>query len=118
MEFIVLACGLLTAFFPDDLDDSLDAWNPTHRLSPELGHWPTDFSADVQPVACHSHNDYWRKEPLFSALEAGCTGVEADVWLFDEELFVGHSTQSLSSQRTLRTLYIDPLLSILHAQNP
>jgi hypothetical protein len=92
-------------------------WKPTGRFSPELGRWPTDFSADIQPVACHSHNDYWRKEPLFSALRAGCTGVEADVWLFDQDLFVGHSTQSLSPARTLRSLYINPLLEILNSQN-
>jgi hypothetical protein len=34
------------------------------------------------PVGCHSHNDYWRRVPLYSALQAGCIGVEADVWLF------------------------------------
>ena len=100
------------------MDDSLDALTPTGRLSPELGRWPTDVTADIRPVACHSHNDYWRKEPLFSALDAGCTGVEADVWLFDEDLFVGHSTQSLTPKRTLRSLYIDPLLKILNSQNP
>ena len=109
---------MLTAFFPEELDDSIESIKPTGRFSPELGRWPTDFSADVQPVACHSHNDYWRKEPLFSALNAGCTGVEADVWLFDGDLFVGHSTQSLSPARTLRSLYIDPLLKILSEQNP
>jgi hypothetical protein len=69
-------------------------------------------------VACHSHNDYWRKEPLFSALRAGCTGVEADVWLYDEELYVGHSTASLTPERTLRNLYIQPLLKVLDQQNP
>jgi hypothetical protein len=44
--------------------------------------------------------------------------VEADVWLFDEELYVGHTTSSLTQQRTLRNLYIDPLLRIIEKQNP
>jgi hypothetical protein len=110
-----LACGLLTAFSLDDGDDEFGAWKPAARHS---GQWPTDFSADIHPVACHSHNDYWRKEPLFSALRAGCTGVEADVWLYDEDLYVGHSTASLTPQRTLRSLYIDPLMKILDQQNP
>ena len=113
-----MACGLLAAFFPDDLDDEFDGWKPTGRLSRELGHWPTDFSADIQPVSCHSHNDYWRQEPLFSALKAGCTGVEADVWLYDQDLYVGHSTASLTPERTLRSLYINPLIKILEQQNP
>jgi hypothetical protein len=44
--------------------------------------------------------------------------VEADVWLFDQELYVGHTTSSLTLNRTLRNLYIKPLLNILDKQNP
>ena len=114
-----MACGLFLSFFPDDRDDEFDGWKGTGRRSRKgLGHWPTDFSADIHPVACHSHNDYWRKEPLFSALDAGCTGVEADVWLFDQELYVGHSTASLTPERTFRNMYINPLVKILESQNP
>jgi len=118
VEFIALACGVLFSFLPNEAADELDGWRPASDVSPELSHWPTDFSADIHPVACHSHNDYWRKEPLFSALKAGCSGVEADVWLYGEELYVGHTSASLSSQRTLRSLYIDPLVKILDKQNP
>jgi rRNA biogenesis protein RRP5 len=41
--------------------------------------------------------------------------VEADVWLFEgnEELLVGHSSTSLSEKRTLRSLYVDPLVELL-----
>ena len=58
--------------------------------------------------------------PLFSAIEAGCVGVEADIWLFDDdnELYVGHSKGSLTKNRTLRSLYIDPLVEVLEGQNP
>jgi len=58
--------------------------------------------------------------PLYSALEAGCIGVEADIWKFDndEELYVGHDTASLTQNRTLKNLYIDPLVKILEGQNP
>jgi hypothetical protein len=119
LEFIAIACGLFLSFFPDEADDEFEGWRGSGRMSSDnLGHWPTDFSADVHPVACHSHNDYWRKEPLFSALDAGCTGVEADVWLFDQELYVGHSPSSLTPERTLRSLYINPLVKILDSQNP
>lgn len=45
-------------------------------------------------------------------------GVEADVWLFDDELYVGHTTSSLTPSRTLRSMYVDPLVSILERQNP
>lgn len=83
-----------------------------------LVHYPTDFSRDILPIPCHSHNDYWRDVPLFNAIRAGCIGVEADIWLFAEELYVGHSIASLTPNRTLNSLYINPLLSILDRQNP
>lgn len=56
--------------------------------------------------------------PLYSALQAGCIGVEADVWLFDDELYVGHTTSSLTERLTLQSMYIDPLVTILERQNP
>lgn len=72
----------------------------------------------MQPVHCHSHNDYWRKVPLFSALYAGCISVEADVWKDKDELLVGHNTASLTKNRTFQSLYIKPLVEILERQNP
>ena len=45
-------------------------------------------------------------------------GVEADIWLFNEQLYVGHSVASLTPNRTINSLYIDPLLDILAKQNP
>jgi hypothetical protein len=44
--------------------------------------------------------------------------VEADVWLFDQELYVGHDTYALTPNRTLNSLYINPLLDLLDKQNP
>lgn len=83
-----------------------------------FSHWPTNYTGGVEPVRCHSHNDYWRDVPLFSALQAGCIGVEADVWLFGDEFYVGHTPSSLASHLTLKTLYIQPLLDILDSRNP
>ncbi|KAK4546392.1 hypothetical protein LTR36_002069 [Oleoguttula mirabilis] len=69
-------------------------------------------------VPCHSHNDYWRRVPLFDALHWGCIGVEADVWHFDDELYVGHNLASLTANRTFGSLYIDPLVKLLDSMNP
>jgi hypothetical protein len=77
----------------------------------------TGLTRDVTPIPCHSHNDYWRRIPLYEALKWGCTGVEADVWLFDNELFVGHSTNALTRERTFTAMYVDPLMRILEQQN-
>ncbi|KAJ5624749.1 hypothetical protein N7510_001058 [Penicillium lagena] len=77
-------------------------------------HWSTH---GVIPVPCHSHNDYWRRVPLQSALAAGCISVETDVWLSDDELLVGHTQYTLSSEQTLRKLYLEPLRRMLYKHN-
>jgi hypothetical protein len=92
-------------FFPN--------WGLPGEPGEGLSSYPTDFTRDVEPIPCHSHNDYWRRVPLYEAVHYGCIGVEADVWLFDEELYVGHITASLTKNRTLRTLYVDPLVRML-----
>ena len=93
----------------------LPNWGKPGHLGDGLSKYPTDATQDVLPVPCHSHNDYWRRVPLFQAIHAGCTSVEADVWLFDdeEELFVGHNTASLTPNRTFTKLYVDPLVELL-----
>jgi hypothetical protein len=101
-----------------DPDDPFGNWGKPGTGTEQLAWYPTDFLRDVIPVPCHSHNDYWRKVPLFSALYAGCTGVEADVWLRDGDLLVGHDTASLQVNRTFQTLYVNPLVEILTRQNP
>ena len=50
---------------------------------------------------------------MFDAIHCGCTSVEADVWLFDGELYVGHTPSALSEDRTLESLYIRPLVELL-----
>ena len=62
------------------------------------------------PLAqAHAHNDYEHERPLFDALDHGFTSVEADVWLVDGELLVGHDQTDLRPGRTLESLYLDPL---------
>ena len=39
------------------------------------------------------------------------------MWLFDDDLFIGHSIKSLNSVSTLRSMYLDPLHRILEAAN-
>ncbi|KAK0465087.1 uncharacterized protein EV420DRAFT_1475316 [Desarmillaria tabescens] len=80
--------------------------------------YPTQFTQGIIPKAIHSHNDYWRDVPLLTALSLGVASVEADVWLVNKTLYVGHEEAALTKDRTLDSLYIRPLLSILDLQNP
>jgi len=93
-------------------------WGRKGHIREGLASYPTDATRDVLPIACHSHNDYWRRAPLFDAIHWGCTGVEADVFLIDDELYVGHNPSALTPRRTLRNLYVDPLVDLLDKMNP
>lgn len=57
----------------------------------------------------HAHNDYEHKRPLLDALDQGFLSVEADIFLVDGELRVGHNPEDLKEGRTLEKLYLDPL---------
>lgn len=57
----------------------------------------------------HSHNDYTRSRPLEEALEQGFCSLEADIFLEDGELRVGHDREDLRPGVTLERMYLDPL---------
>lgn len=64
----------------------------------------------AEPLAhAHAHNDYWHQRPLLDALDQGFTSVEADVYLADGMLLVGHDRQELKPERDLESLYLKPL---------
>lgn len=78
-----------------------------------------DFnSAGIEPIPCHSHNDYERQTPLYDALNIGCTSIEADIWLQGDNLLIGHTESSLDQWRTLKSLYLDPLTCVIGDRNP
>lgn len=64
-------------------------------------------------VYIHSHNDYRQDLPLLKALEAKSSSVEADVFFRDGEFFVAHEESEIVADRTLKSLYLEPLKSII-----
>jgi hypothetical protein len=78
-----------------------------------LASWQPSSAGNKEPVIplrqTHAHNDYEHKRPLFDALDNGFCSVEADVFLVDGQLLVGHVRQDLRPERTLEKLYLDPL---------
>jgi hypothetical protein len=64
-----------------------------------------------------AHNDYAHARPLFDALDHGYGGVEADIFLVDGQLLVGHETKELTPQRTLQWLYLDPLKKLVEQKD-
>ncbi len=66
--------------------------------------------ADVSPLSrAHAHNDYEHTRPLLDALDQGFCSVEADIFLRDSQLLVGHNAKDLKPERTLEKLYLAPL---------
>lgn len=73
-----------------------------------------DPVAKVGPFpAAHAHNDYEHPRPLADALAWGFCSVEADVYPVDGELLVAHDRPDVRPERTLRSLYLHPLLARL-----
>lgn len=55
---------------------------------------------------------------MFSALETGCIGIEADVWVYENELYVAHNRASMKPGQTFMALYVNPLVLLLQHKNP
>lgn len=60
----------------------------------------------------------WRDIPFYTALAAGVVSIEADVWLHNGTLYVGHETSALTESRTFESLYVNPIVDVLKRQNP
>lgn len=82
---------------------------PASASGPEAG--PTPLAQ------AHAHNDYEHPRPLLDALDHGFTSVEADVWLVDGKLLVAHDRDQVKPDRTLESLYLQPLLDRVRANN-
>lgn len=63
----------------------------------------------------HAHNDYLHPVPFYSAYNAGFGSIEADVFPVNGILCVAHSKKEIQTQRTLRELYLIPLVKELSA---
>ncbi len=61
----------------------------------------------------HAHNDYENERPLFDAIERGFCSIEADVWFTEGKLLVAHHQEEVAMERTLQSLYLDPLRRLL-----
>ncbi|RVD86089.1 uncharacterized protein DFL_004383 [Arthrobotrys flagrans] len=113
----LLVAGAASAQWSDPsyIQAAADNWA---EQNPKLSKYPNDFTRDIWIKEIHSHNDYTRKAPFYEALSVGAMSVEADVWVKDGQLLVGHDEISLTRERTLRSLYIDPIMDTLRKMNP
>ncbi len=68
----------------------------------------------AQPISysttnAHSHNDYEQQVPFYNAYNEEFGSLEADIHLVKGTLLVGHDKADLSAEKTLESLYLNPL---------
>ena len=82
------------------------AWIVTVLMMAQAG----PVQRNVVPLLpAHAHNDYLHDPPLWEALEHGFASVEADVFLAGDKLCVAHEPNKVTPERTLQSLYLEPL---------
>ena len=82
---------------------------PTSMSTPTPTPTPTPIPAVPVLLRAHSHNDFQHGRPLYHALGQGFISIEFDIILGVDRLWVGHDSSNLRSDRTPRSLYLDPL---------
>lgn len=65
------------------------------------------------PVRLHSHNDYLRDSPFYSAYRHGFSSIEADVFFVSNELLVAHDRREIRADYSLKKLYLEALMTEL-----
>ncbi|KAL1966136.1 hypothetical protein VTN77DRAFT_4884 [Rasamsonia byssochlamydoides] len=109
----VLSNGLF--YFVSGDYDWREGWEAPQQDRFEFTRWPSEFG---QSMRCISHHNRALPDPVNFAINAGCTGARVDIWLYNNEILVGSSVQSLDTRYTLKDRYLDPLLSALKSKNP
>lgn len=83
---------------------------PGTVAAPNTSSTPGEIPHTLMPLPrAHAHNDYRHARPLLDALDHGFRSVEADIFLVEGELRVGHDRHELKAGRTLQSLYLEPL---------
>lgn len=65
----------------------------------------------------HSHNDYAQEAYFFAALNAGFGSMEADIFLFDQQILVAHNEKDLDTSRSLEKMYLQPLTTAIKSND-
>lgn len=92
-----------------------EGWEPPQQERVEFTRWPSELG---QSARCISHHNLAFPDSISFAINAGCTGARVDIWLYNNDILVGSSVQSLDTRNTLKDRYIDPLLRVLKSRSP
>src|SRR5262249_31499035 len=73
---------------------------------------PSQTACPRGALPAYSHNDYWNAHPLHDALLLGYQGAEADVFLVNGKLQLGHERRAAAEDGSFETLYLAPLRAL------
>lgn len=90
--------------------------NPALAQSPAEAAKTLDGSG-IKLTRGHAHNDYLHERPLQEALERGFASIEADIFLREGQLLIGHTQAELRPERTLEGMYLEPLSEWIKKHN-
>ncbi|GAD94578.1 hypothetical protein AOR_1_742014 [Paecilomyces variotii No. 5] len=102
---------------PVDHDWKTVGWEDFEQWPPELTRLPLEFKSNENSVECISRYTRLHADPFHFAMASGCSGVEADVWLHENEILVGNSVTGLDAANTLAHVYLEPLITAIEDQN-
>ena len=71
----------------------------------------TFLQSFAQPLI-HAHNDYQKPAPLKNALHNKVFSIEADIYLYNNQLVVAHDKRELPKAGTLDSLYLQPIIDL------
>lgn len=72
--------------------------------------FPLSAQNSVYTLAnAHSHNDFEQQHPFYQAYQEGFGSIEADIFLFNKAILVGHDSAQLTPTRNLENLYLQPM---------
>lgn len=102
---------------PGDHDWKTTGWDDIEQSSPGFTRLPMEFKTEGKPVECISRYTRSHADPFHFAMASGCTGVEVDLWLHENNILVGNSVTGLDADNTLSHVYLEPLLKAIEHQN-
>ena len=73
----------------------------------------TAWTQENHAMRIFAHNDYVRPQPFYTAYQLGAGYIEADVFLIGDKLLVAHHRDETVDGRTLETLYLEPLSTVI-----
>ncbi|HZK97909.1 MAG TPA: phosphatidylinositol-specific phospholipase C/glycerophosphodiester phosphodiesterase family protein [Prolixibacteraceae bacterium] len=68
--------------------------------------------AQYTTLNAHSHNDYEQQTPFMLAYNAHFGSIEVDIWAVNGDLFVAHNKSNIKAERSLDSLYIQPIVRL------